>query len=387
MMMISSISDVDWCCCKWVENRSRFRSSGSGPGLSGSAAALCTSRTPIFWSASHGHSDPVRIWDQVRPPGPNSSVKSRRLDARSWNTTMVYCMTETNLCPPRSEIWECSTTNKGSVGTLPRYSSAVCPAVGTSCCWTISLGIHDRSLGRRLPVLVNFLYVSVCKMFERDHIMELEDFSLKASELADPIDHLQSSSSQKQQSSIPDSRQDCNAICNSNSTVEGVVSKGSMQAERPTSFRPQPAAPTRTNHPTSRSKMQSVKHWWHHNIDVKLSYNLAGSPTKDDPRDHHALERTFLAYIRTSDAFVSLGVVIVQLFILADTNRTTGIVLGVFVFAIAIVMAMLACARFFYQQKLLLRGRTAAGGWDVILIWASTAGLCLGLFVAVLVSS
>jgi hypothetical protein len=26
MMPISSISDVDWCCCKWVENRCRFRS-------------------------------------------------------------------------------------------------------------------------------------------------------------------------------------------------------------------------------------------------------------------------------------------------------------------------------------------------------------------------
>jgi hypothetical protein len=27
MMLISSISDVDWCFCKWVENRCRFRSS------------------------------------------------------------------------------------------------------------------------------------------------------------------------------------------------------------------------------------------------------------------------------------------------------------------------------------------------------------------------
>jgi uncharacterized membrane protein YidH (DUF202 family) len=215
-------------------------------------------------------------------------------------------------------------------------------------------------------------------------MMELDDFSLKTGDPAYPIDHLQSSSSQKQQSSIPDSRQDYNARCNSNLTVEGVVPKSSMQAERPTSFRPQPAAPTRTYHPTSRSKMQSVKHWWHHNIDIKLSYNLV---TKDDPRDHHALERTFLAYIRTSNAFVSLGVVIAQLFILADANRTTGIVLAAIVFAIAIVMAMLACARFFYQQKLLLRGRTTAGGWDVIVIWASTTGLCLGLFVAVLVSS
>jgi hypothetical protein len=32
---------------------------------------------------------------------------------------MVYCMTETNLCPSRSEMWE-SSPNKRSAATLPR---------------------------------------------------------------------------------------------------------------------------------------------------------------------------------------------------------------------------------------------------------------------------
>jgi uncharacterized membrane protein YidH (DUF202 family) len=217
--------------------------------------------------------------------------------------------------------------------------------------------------------------------------MELEDFSLKASDPTCSINHLQSSSPQKQQSTLTDSRQDCNQICDSKSTVEGVVPKGLTEAERPASIQPQPAAPTRIHHPTSRSKLQSVKHWWLHNIEVKLSYDLADLSAKDDPRDHHALERTFLAYIRTSNAFVSLGVVIFQLFILADANQTTGLVLTVCVFAVAILLVMLACARFFYQQKHLLRGRTTTGGWDINLIWASTVGLCLGLFVVVLVSS
>jgi hypothetical protein len=43
MMLMSSISDVEWRCCKCVENRVRFRSSKSRNGLaimSGSAAAL-----------------------------------------------------------------------------------------------------------------------------------------------------------------------------------------------------------------------------------------------------------------------------------------------------------------------------------------------------------
>jgi uncharacterized membrane protein YidH (DUF202 family) len=211
--------------------------------------------------------------------------------------------------------------------------------------------------------------------------MELEDFSLKASDPVHPIDHLQSSSSQKQLSSIPDSHQDCKAICDSNPTADGVVPKGSIQAEGPTSVQSQPATPTRIYHPTSRSKMQIVKHWWLHNIEIKLSFD------KDDPRDHFALERTFLAYIRTSNTFVLLGVVIVQLFILAGANRATGIVFAVFVSAMATLVAMLGCVRFFCQQKLLLQGKTTAGGWDVNLIWVSTVGLCLGLFVAVLVSA
>src|SRR5271155_2854172 len=44
------------------------------------------------------------------------------------SSTMVYCKTETNLCPPGPEMWECP-TNKGTAAVLPRYSSAACPAV------------------------------------------------------------------------------------------------------------------------------------------------------------------------------------------------------------------------------------------------------------------
>jgi hypothetical protein len=41
---------------------------------------------------------------------------------------MVYYMTETNLWPLKPEMWECF-SYKGSVAALPRYNSAVCPAV------------------------------------------------------------------------------------------------------------------------------------------------------------------------------------------------------------------------------------------------------------------
>jgi hypothetical protein len=49
---------------------------------------------------------------------------------------MVYCMTETNLWPPRPEIWECS-TNKGSADALPLHISAGRP---TGVRWTPAVG-------------------------------------------------------------------------------------------------------------------------------------------------------------------------------------------------------------------------------------------------------
>jgi hypothetical protein len=54
------------------------------------------------------------------------------------SSTMVYCMTETNLCPSRSEMWECS-TNKGTAAVPPRCSSAVCTS-GVRCTSAVAQG-------------------------------------------------------------------------------------------------------------------------------------------------------------------------------------------------------------------------------------------------------
>jgi len=64
------------------------------------------------------------------------------------HTTTLYCMAETNLCPLRPEIGECS-TNEGTATVLPRYSPAVLLDNG--------LGIHDTyhampSLPRNPPI-------------------------------------------------------------------------------------------------------------------------------------------------------------------------------------------------------------------------------------------
>jgi hypothetical protein len=56
-MLISSISDVGWYYCKWIDNRSRFRSSNAELGLavmSGSAAAQSAVLEPLVKVACGG---------------------------------------------------------------------------------------------------------------------------------------------------------------------------------------------------------------------------------------------------------------------------------------------------------------------------------------------
>lgn len=88
-----------------------------------------------------------------------------------------------------------------------------------------------------------------------------------------------------------------------------------------------------------------------------------------------ALERTFLAYIRTSVAFSMQGVLIAQLFHLYSpesdrratrfTYATVGVPLSVTFQSCAIVVAILGAARFWRQQMAIARGKVFAGGWEL----------------------
>lgn len=109
-------------------------------------------------------------------------------------------------------------------------------------------------------------------------------------------------------------------------------------------------------------------------------------------RDHLALERTFLAYLRTSLILVMTGVIIAQLYHLqrsATPNPRYGFyVIGgrlsaVFI-ATAIVVLLVGAARFWRIQRRLLRGKTLTGGWEVMLIMGLTALLLIGTFALVL---
>ncbi|OQE28870.1 hypothetical protein PENSTE_c003G08112 [Penicillium steckii] len=108
-----------------------------------------------------------------------------------------------------------------------------------------------------------------------------------------------------------------------------------------------------------------VCRFWTHNVTLTV-------PQKSN-RDHFALERTFLAYIRTSVVIAMQGVLIAQLFRLqrSDSNEDrlkfyeVGIPLSVACHCVAVIVALIGAYRFWRQQSAVSLGKVHAGGWEV----------------------
>ncbi|KAL5346231.1 hypothetical protein ACLOAV_008499 [Pseudogymnoascus australis] len=123
-----------------------------------------------------------------------------------------------------------------------------------------------------------------------------------------------------------------------------------------------------------------VKKFWRRQISVIVdqAYN----------RDHLALERTFLGYLRTSQAMSMLGVIISQLFTLQKTINPdphigyfiTGKPLGAVCQGAAMVTLMLGTFRWWRQQNAITRGKALAGGFELTLIGLLILLLCLACF-------
>lgn len=112
------------------------------------------------------------------------------------------------------------------------------------------------------------------------------------------------------------------------------------------------------------------------------------SSTPTNPLNQTALERTYLAHMRTSLAFSLLGVLIAQLFSLQhshfhDTSfgfYKVGVPLGCACQGCAILVGFFGACRFIRQQKAISRGKIHAGGWEVMVLAGLTVGvssLCL----------
>ncbi|RAL17118.1 uncharacterized protein BO97DRAFT_382442 [Aspergillus homomorphus CBS 101889] len=132
-------------------------------------------------------------------------------------------------------------------------------------------------------------------------------------------------------------------------------------------------------------------------------------------RDHLALERTFLAWLRTSLAFASIGIAVTQLFRLNNTGNRTGVdpssqtsnidpaspaissasqrlrsigkPLGTTFIGVAILILLVGFHRYFESQYWIIRGKFPASRGSVGLIAIVAASLIVATLVVILAIS
>ena len=103
-----------------------------------------------------------------------------------------------------------------------------------------------------------------------------------------------------------------------------------------------------------------------------------------------ANERTFLAYLRTSSAFATLGTTVRQLFLLQNSDGSSstasspyGEALAVVCMVFAAIVALSGAFRFWRQQNAMARVKAHAGGWEVYTIGLATLTVCSAFVVGV----
>lgn len=121
--------------------------------------------------------------------------------------------------------------------------------------------------------------------------------------------------------------------------------------------------------------------WWSANIAITVTHDPDGGHThNNDFRDYLALERTYLAHVRTGMTLASFGVVLLQLFRLKNMNPRAGIALGAVCVGGGAIVVLVGARRYFVLQKKLVVGRTVAGG---SMIWIDSM-IILAIVTAVL---
>ncbi|KAM0738836.1 hypothetical protein ACQRIT_006573 [Beauveria bassiana] len=122
------------------------------------------------------------------------------------------------------------------------------------------------------------------------------------------------------------------------------------------------------------------KPWWKQQLGKYQSIELENKGSV--ARDHLALERTFLAWLRTSLAFASIGIAVTQLFRLntslgdgqntpdrtKDTLRRLGRPLGATFLGISILILLLGFKRYFHSQEWILKGKFPASRGTIVLV-------------------
>ncbi|KAI1162574.1 hypothetical protein F5B18DRAFT_373808 [Nemania serpens] len=137
---------------------------------------------------------------------------------------------------------------------------------------------------------------------------------------------------------------------------------------------------------------KTKRHWLWDHLDSIWSIELDN--TGSVARDHLALERTFLAWLRTSLAFASIGIAVTQLFRLntsltdSQTNKHLqhiGKPLGATFIGISILVLLLGYHRFHQPQQWLMKGKFPASRGSIVLISLVAFALMVASLVVVVV--
>ncbi|KAI9680357.1 MAG: hypothetical protein M1829_001243 [Trizodia sp. TS-e1964] len=138
----------------------------------------------------------------------------------------------------------------------------------------------------------------------------------------------------------------------------------------------------------SDSSDNEHRSWWSSTVAKYGSISLDNKGSV--ARDHLALERTYLAYLRTSLAFSSIGIAVTQLFRLntsipsGDNSppspgklrlRQVGKPLGIVFLGTAIIVLFVGFHRYFESQHWIIRGKFPASRGSVFFMSAVAAAL------------
>ncbi|KAH8815153.1 hypothetical protein F5884DRAFT_665069 [Xylogone sp. PMI_703] len=147
----------------------------------------------------------------------------------------------------------------------------------------------------------------------------------------------------------------------------------------------QPRSPPTEGNAVNGNAEEEEGSWWARIAEKYGSVELENKGSV--ARDHLALERTFLAWLRTSLAFASIGIAITQLFRLNTTTacpsdqyrhlRQMGKPLGATFLGISIFVLIIGFHRYFEGQHWVIHGKFPASRASITMVAGVTFALMI----------